>query len=163
MFTFIQPGITCSCKAAIAIPRLYFCGFCRFHQHILSRLVESLSTDVSYSASTSAISQHLRLWLKSQWKMLIKYSCDFIFLKEFFLARLQAYLSLGKAEIPPGWETLVGMLVLTKTFLQCCLLSQSSALRMAAYFQNCMCLIPNMRLIMKAKIDRTPKTMTPFW
>ena len=59
MFTFIQPGITCSCKAAIAIPRLYFCGFCRFHQHILSRLVESLSTDVSYSASTSAIPEGL--------------------------------------------------------------------------------------------------------
>ena len=89
--------------------------------------------------------------------MLIKYSCDFIFLKEFFLARLQAYLSLGKAEIPLGWETLVGMLVLTKTFLQCCLLSQSSAFRMAPFFPSVA------RLIMKAKIDHTPKTTTPFW
>ena len=107
MFTFIQPGITCSCKAAIAIPRLYFCGF-RFHQHILSRIVESLSTDVSYSASTSAVSEGLATFevvTKWKWKMLIKYSCDFIFLKESFLARLQAYLSLGKAEIPgKDWQ-----------------------------------------------------------
>ena len=108
MFTFIQPGITCSCKAAIAIPRLYFCGF-RFHQHILSRLVESLNTDVSYSASTSAVSEGLttfevvtKITMENADKT---YSCDFIFLKEFFLARLQAYLSLGKAEIPgKDWQ-----------------------------------------------------------
>ena len=91
--------------------------------------------------------------------MLIKYSCDFIFLKEFFLARLQAYLSLGKAEIPPGWETLVGMLVLTKTFLQCCLLSQSSALRMAAYFQNCMCYLPIMKTFVKARKDVSTQSL----
>ena len=54
MITFtllIQPGIACSCKAALGIPRLYLGGF-QSHQHVQYMFVESLSTDALYLAAT---------------------------------------------------------------------------------------------------------------